>query len=390
MESSWWDQKKHEWLYKQEIRRQQRLARKYAKTQAREAERARREMEGGARSFGQWYAEWQRKRELANQHRAQELALLADDKSLSGLLKRHETKVFWSFALLLVVGLGGVITREVRKAELAAAKKAEEKRVLARINGEPIYSETVLNRLFFAHGASMLQEISEQEIIRQAAEKADIQLASDEILQIEAELKIRGQPQVWKPRLEAQTLLRKLVLKSVTPEKRRQVYEDFRKELKTYSLLSNTFDSLENAKAFLQATTDGKELDEACLKFAREPRPQQFGKFTEAQLDTLLGPSLRHAITQAKAGTYCNPISRNGKIIVLRLDKVFTDMKDVEEQIDTFIVNSETPQFLFNLVTESAIESPFIDPAVSDFKSGTPGPFETPKPSISPQAIPDK
>jgi hypothetical protein len=381
MEPGWWDKKKHEWLYKQEMARKQRQARKYAKLQAKEVQRARREMQGTSPTVGQRYAEWKRKRELSKQQRAEQMAALEDDKSFRGLLNRHDTKIFWSFALIVILGLGAVITREVRRSEFEAAKKAEEKRTLAKINGKPIYVDTVLDRLFFAHGAAMLQELSEQEAVRQEAEKQGIELSSDDQARIEALLKNSPQKRVQKPRLEMSFRLRKLILKDVEEERKKEVYNDFKGDVVTYVLSTNTFENEEKANKYLEAVKKGTDIKEVALEYSEETvPPKRLGEFTEARLEKYFGKYVRRTITQMKPKSYSAPFNANGKILVLRLDEILSEYKDVKYAVETLIAEAEAPQYMFDLVGKTEIESPFIDPILSDFKEDTPGPFETPPP----------
>lgn len=387
MQPNWWDRKKLEWLYKQEIRRKERLARKYAKLQAKEADKARREMSSGP-SLGDRYQEWSRKRRLAKEQRAEELALLENDKSLFGFLKRNETKFFWAFALVAIIGLGAFITTEVKKSEQAAAKKADEKRTLARVNGEPIYVETVLERLFFAHGASMLQELSEQEVIRQEAEKLGIELSPDDKADIEKQLEALGsQKRVLKHRLEAQLLLKKLVLKSVSQERRQRVYDDFKDSLITYVFSANSFETLEKANAYVAALKNGTEVKVASTEYAIEALPpQKIGAFTETDLVSKLGQMTAVAIIEKGQRSYFGPIRMDGKILVLKLEEVLTEFDDVQDAIDDMVYRADASQFMFSLIASSKIESPFIDPELSDFKDDTPGPFDKERKSPTPVA----
>ena len=386
MQPSWWDKKRHEWLYKQEIRRKQRLARKYAKMQAKEADRARKQMRSGSPTLSQRYQEWSRRRRLAKERRAEQLAQLENEKSLRGFLKRHETKFFWSFALIVIVGLGAFITAEVRKSELAAAKKAKEKRTLASVNGQPIYVETVLERVFFAHGAAMLQELSEQEVVRQEAEKQGVEISGEDQARIEALLKDRPQKRIQKPRLEMSFRLRGLILKDVTEERKKEVYTDFKDDLVIYSISTNTFENQESALEYLEALREGKDIKQVALEFSAEGvPPKRMGKFTEERLEKLFGKYVRRTVTKMKPNSYSPPFNASGEVVVLRLDEILTEYEDAKEAVETLIVEAEAPQYMFDLLAKAEIESPFIDPALSDFKEDTPSPIEMPSPSPTPE-----
>jgi hypothetical protein len=179
VEPGWFERQKQEWLYKSEMARMQREARKYAKLQAKEQQRIDRELSGSP-SISERYERWLQERAVKRELKAEQWRQLQEQHPTLGWLKRHEAKIFWLFTIVMVGIFAGYITVEARKADALARQKAQASKVMATINGKPIYLEAVLDRAFLAHGASILQELSEQEIVRQEAERQKIELTSED------------------------------------------------------------------------------------------------------------------------------------------------------------------------------------------------------------------
>ena len=385
MKPSWWEQKKHEWLYKQEIRRKQRRARKYAKLQAKEAERAQREMRGGGPSLGKRYAEWQRRRALKKEQQAEFWAQLQQKHPFLGWLKRHETKFFWLASLCVVAAVGIFITREMQNAEQKAAATAEDKRVMARVNGIPIYVDTLMNRLFFANGATVLQELTEQEVVKQKAESEGLELSLDEKNQIQKLIDNNPRWRIAAPRLERDLLLKRLILREVDEKRKKEVYKDFRDDLTTYVVASIAFESKKKAEIFLEALEEGKSLEQASSELSLDAKPpHRIGEFTASTLNQYLGAAAEKTIRKLQPGQFSRPLYLGGNVVVFRLDGVRKEYKDVQPAIEALIVEAESQQFLYKLMGEADIESPFVNPDNALFKDDTPGPYETPSPSASP------
>jgi len=417
MEPTWWQRTKHEWLYKKEIARQQRLARKYARLQAKEQRRTESSLASGpsiSERYREWkrrrllkkeqslaaqemleappvglsrVQEWKRQRQLKREQRALAWQEMLEENPRLAWFKKHETKFFWLLTVVLVGAFSGYVTLEAKRVRDQAEHQA--KFPMATINGVPIYRDTVMDRALFAHGAALLQELSEQEIVRQEAEKQNIELTGDDMVMINRVLKVSPQPRVQKHRLVMSFRLRKLILKDVTEERKQEVYRDFKDDVKTYVLSSISFSGREKADAFLAALKDGTSVKAAALDYSLDAvPPAPLGDFTSARLDRVLGRIAAKSIKGLEPGEFSAPLALKGQQIIYRLDEVQTEYEDVKQAVETLIVEAEAPQYMYRILAEAKIESPFIDPATSDFKEDTPGPLDTPSPTPTPSSMP--
>jgi hypothetical protein len=379
---SWWDKKKHEWLYKSKMRKHQKQAQKYAKMQKKMAEDAAKRATATSPTASARYAEWKRQRQLKKEKQAAYWAKVQEKHPFLGWIKKHETKFFWLATICVVAAVGLFVTREMKKAEQAAVAQTEAKRVMVRVNDKPIYIDTLLNRLFFTHGSTMLQAMTEEQAVKQAAEANGVELSGDEREKLERLVQTNPKWQDAVPRLEMSFLLKKLILKDVNEDRRKEVFRDFEEDLVTYSFSSIWFDSKKDASSFLAELATGGSLEKAAVDHSIDGKtPEESARITRARFNRLFGLTAEKSIRGLKPGEFSQPLYLNGKYVVFRLDEVFTRYEDVRETIDSFIVQAETQQYMYRILSETKVESPFIDPENALFKADTPGPFETPSPS---------
>ncbi len=406
MNSDWWKDKRYLWLDKVERLRQRRRARKFARLASKERERNLRELEERSPSLWDRLQEWQRKKQLAREQKAtlkeleeggptltdrlkelQRKQQLASEQKANldqlnpddPLIKKHENKVFWAFALLAVLGFLAYFASVAVRHELAATQEAEDKRTLARVNGEPIYVDTVLERLFFDRGPVTLQEISRQTVVRQEAEKNKVVLSGEELEKIDRLLSFNPRRKVEEPRMRTALLLRKLILRELPKGKRQEVYQTYKADVKTYVVSAASFESLDKASRFLREISEGKSIEDVASRLTLEAKmPKHFGDLTEEHLVRLFGGAVKRAVVGLEAGEYSLPVHLYGKFLVFRLDAVKTDFEEVTEAIDTIIVEAEAPAYMLRLMESATIDSPLMDPSGDAFKENADGPFATP------------
>ena len=338
---------------------QHRVRKRHEKLKNQERRRRLRELEN-SNGFLKRLQVWRRARKIKKEKES----LGSHERSF---LRRHESKLFWSFVALLVAGLAVVLTTELRRVELKARSIEENQRVVATVNDRPIYIELLLERLFYTGAAAMLQELTEQEVIRQFAQEQGVELTAEDREKVKNTLTTDSQWQANSVRMETALLLRRLILREATEEERRDVYMRFQSDLTVYVLEMYRFDDLEEAL----------KVKDVLPETSKQPLDQ---KLTIFELENSLGKLNAREISRLKPGSFSKPVYLEDGVLVVRLVKVLTEYGDVGEKIDDLIVNGKTREFVFKLMTNSKVESPLLRDDWNALKDDVPGPFATATP----------
>lgn len=348
MALSWLENKKQEIALRVEASRYRRDVKRYAKLQAQERLKYARET-GGAPGIAQRFSLWFRQRAPLEwlQARRQRQEPIGR--------KSHQPKLLWIFTLFLASSLAGYLTYQFNKSHSPTGNQGLGQTMMATVNGKPIYLDSVRERVFFAYGPSVLPDLVEQEVVRQEAEKQKVRLTSQELVSIQTLIKGRPQKRVLRPRLEALLLSQSLVSRKITDERRREVFSKCRAEVSTYHVSVYSFADKLDAIGF---ATESRES----AKRASQVSSRNLGGLTPAALTTALGRAAAKAILSLRPGELTSPIAdRNGQYVVFRLDAVYKDYPDVQDAIDSLIIETERPKLMRELFAKAKIESPYFE-----------------------------
>ena len=309
---------------------------------------------------------------------------LTESKVLAFLYKRRN----WLLALLFLAGVGlfsFFLLRESAPQNIGQGPIDFGERVALEINGKAIPYKVYVDTLVMAHGPEVLQKLTEQEVVRQEAERLKLEITPAEVSDIA--LKADKDPtrrRLHDAQLRTSLLLRKIILKQTSEERLQEVYQSFKGDLTLYSLQALRFKDRPAAGRFLEAVRKGTPSDIAASKFAENKgQVMAFGNMTVAQIHEQLGPGVAKEISEAQEGGLTSPVSARGSVFLFRVAKILTSYEDVKPAAVDLVVEAETTQTMYDLLSKAQIRSQFLE---KNLLKEDPQPSSTPvsTPSTSP------
>lgn len=299
------------------------------------------------------------------------------------MVSKRQRLFFWLFifsltGVFVVFALSEVKDRDAENYLIEYAN-----RTAIKVNGVEISTEKYLKTLELAYGPEILQKLTEQEVVRQEAQRLGLELSQEDIEKLEFATRDAPNRTLVEAEILTSFLLRKIVLHSVAKDRKLEVYNTFKEDLVVYSLLGYRFESRQKAKDFESGIAAGLSLGAAGKKFSRDgAAPQRVGTFTLPQIRAQLGDATAEAVENLPLGKRSPPLNTVGGVAVYILESKGTSFEEVEPAIDTLIVEAETNQVLFELLSKADVESPYLrEQRLKSEATGSPTPAPTSSPS---------
>jgi parvulin-like peptidyl-prolyl isomerase len=319
----------------------------------------------------------------------------------------YMTKTF-SVLLVLVLVLGPLAVladgaEPSKSADPAKARQASDapaeggdRKVMATVNGKPIYMESLHEMLVRAHGMEMAQQLVATELVKQEAKRRQIECTTDE-LQAESQRSLEAMfPDVdeserpallgqllekrgvslreWEMTMLRSALLRKLALTEVrvtNEEVRQQFKTQYGRKVVIRHIQTNT---PQQSQAMLDRLRNGADFAELARKHSANPSSQQGGLLPAIGEGELGVPAAisSAALSMTEPGQVAGPVAVGSTYHILKLDKVIAarDVKyeDVRDKIEADLRDTKLrgvqQQMLLKLINKAQADGriEFVDP----------------------------
>lgn len=235
---------------------------------------------------------------------------------------------FWGLVALSLVLLGGLLVKE----HLKSLHQEETRRNpgIATVNGESLTVHDYQHALHFSAGQQTLDRMILRTLVLQAARAEGVAVALEDV-ELPDQARTSPLRQELRRNLQAETCLRKLILKKVSVEELRGIHSTFKADLTRYDL----------------AFKEGKNA------------PTEIRGLTRAVLETRLGTNVAGRIVRLKPGQESGPlISPRGPVEVTML-AVHDDFETLRPAVENIAVESRRAITLHSLFKTAEIDSPF-------------------------------
>jgi foldase protein PrsA len=287
------------------------------------------------------------------------------------------------------------VRNPIRKTALAAAAAlaatavfAQQDRPVVTVNGTPIKQGTVIERLWNAYGPATLDQMVQEELIRQEAAKQKVSASKEEVdrrvklirdrftdqAAYEANLKKSGAtPDAVRKQIEEQVLREELVTKAkkiVVTEKDEKEYFDSNKDklaspeaVHLHHLLVAGEQQAKDLVVALRAGADfGKLAKELSLDTASKPNGGDLGFISKG----ILVPEIEKAAFVMKAGDISDPIPSNLGFHILKVSEKRSpepaEYKKIKADLKRALIAQKItqawPDYMKELQAAARIETP--------------------------------
>lgn len=374
--STWWRRKRRQLEMAWELHRQRRAVARHKRLIA--AEQKRRQSEGtgpGAylRFQAQRFAVWRARRALQRQER---LHKFAANHRWFQVLQRRQTLLVGLFLLALVGAFCVALFLQsgTGKRQQARASTVRENEPIVEVNGKTIPRAVFERTLELKHGSEILQSLTEQELVRQEAERLHIVLSTEETARIQKAIADDPLRQVHEPELRTALLLRKIALKDVTDTRRREVYQTFQADLTTYTLQAWRFQDREFALKFEQEVRKSADPKKAAARWALDgERPEPLEPLSLPAIQAALGRAAAQAVRGLQPGQFTQPLTAGNEIRIYQVLKVASAYEEVQPALDALLGEAGAARTLDRLIEAAKITSPHLQPASSSASASKPG-----------------
>lgn len=358
---SWWSKQRREFAQAHQQRKLQAAVRRQ-KRKVKAEERRRLRAQASSQSWttrtSQRFSIWRR---LQAERRLSRQARWRDKYSWYRWMERRQGLLIGLTFMLLM----GVFCIFLFKEAYAPKRKVapgygDESAVT--VNGRKITMARYIKSLEIAHGPAMLQELTEQEVIRQEAERLKIEIPAEERVRIQDSLTKDPQYIVKYPQIEKAMLLRKIILKETSEARKREVYELFKDDLVTYFLEQLQFDDKAKAEAFREAVRQGTDVEQAAKRYTTQGSERMtMDGFTLGTIRDRFGAAASEALATAKKGDLTRALTSEKGYVVYRVKDIQRTFEAAKPTVESIIVDSETAKVLYRLLSKADIDSFYLE-----------------------------
>lgn len=265
-----------------------------------------------------------------------------------------------SFFILLVIGFCILLFKETHAPSKRRIRTPFGNEPAVTVNGRAITMATYFQSLELAYGPAMLQKLTEQEAVKQEAARLKVDLSPEDRVALKDALKEDPQAGLRYPELETSLLIRKIILRAASRERKLEIYESFKDDLTLYRLRGVRFDTRAKAEQFLGEVGKGTSVQEAAKKYSKEGVLAAFDALTLGEIREEFGPATSESLQALKPGESSKPLSTHGGYAVYLVDEVSNSFQASERAIDNILVEAERAQLLHKILSKAKIESPYL------------------------------
>lgn len=241
-----------------------------------------------------------------------------------------------------------------------------EPQVEAVVNGQPIVQEDFYAALKLSRGQHTLLRLIFQQLILQEAERykvsvepALLRAASKEADQIQ-DPSIR---RVYLRELEAQALMRRLLLREIPESRIRQLLNQFRQELTQYEVSAMTVRSSADGQRVLDGLVRGEHFEDLAKELAADPATAlnggRVGWVTEGQVVERYGRQAGESLPLISPQGASGPFAFGRVFVVVHLRGVRNDDATLRPVLETLLVESRKTAFAYRLFRQANISSKY-------------------------------
>ncbi|MBN9414654.1 hypothetical protein ABS71_16595 [bacterium SCN 62-11] len=273
---------------------------------------------------------------------------------------------------LILGGVGGVVAIRVLRGSRPTVQKQP---AAVTVNNEEVPMDVLQGQVLLASGPAVLRGLVEQKLIEQEAARQKVTLTPDETQQLEKAsqlIKDKGYRQAALDKARVFTLARHLLLKGVTEEQIREVYDLYKPELTQYELFAIVLVTHKDGKDLQRSLQDGVKFDILAKNFSIDPSRKNGGKIgflTMPQIRRSLGQEAADEVARLKPNQVGKMIYTPFGLTVLKVGQVKSDFKDLKPMAESLLAESRRTDLTFRLFQGAKINSPFMDAAPDSLPS---------------------
>jgi hypothetical protein len=225
------------------------------------------------------------------------------------------------------------------------------------VNGEKVSQLEFLQALELAHGSEVRNQLIEQEVIQQEAQRLSLAISAEESGRIAAAVKDDPLSTIHESQRRAALMLEKIALRQVSAQEKQATYADFRDDLKLYELQQWRFADATRAKKWKAAVEAGSSTEAATRKYAEQgDLPLPLGAFSISEVHGRFGQAAALAIDGLKPGQRTDILPLPQGMGVFQVRAVADSYQAAESRVERMVARSKTSRVLFALVRKAHIK----------------------------------
>ncbi len=360
--SQWWRRQRLQFTRSyQDARLRRALAREQRRTLSGERRRAQRAASGESKLklAYQRFQIWNHKR---SEQSAREWARRRERYGWLAWLQKKQGWIIALFFLALMAVFAAFLFRETYRPKRGRGPALGGNEPAVVVNGRRIPMGLYIQSLEMAHGPAVLQRLTEQEAIRQEAERLKLSLSPEERIELKERFKNDPQGAIHLPEAEAEILLRQIIGKETDKARKTEVFETFKKDLTIYTLRGMRFESRAKADGFVAALRNGVNPAEAGKKFSQDGgMVSALGSLTLGDIREQFGPATAEALSQLEVGQITPPLTNAGGFAIYQIAERKASFDDVQPAIDNILVEAERAKVMHRILSKAKIDSPYLE-----------------------------
>lgn len=243
--------------------------------------------------------------------------------------------------------------------------------LVATVNGEKI-SHHELERAIAPYRMNAVRDLVFQHLMQQKANEANIQISPEDVTQSFETKMTPEEKLVAEDRARTDALRRKLILRKVTEEQKKAIFDLFLPELRRYDLTVVAFAVPEDEQNFRKELERGVPFQDLATRYTAgiENRPDKnhLVRATSAEIAQQYGPYLAAQLVDHVAGEMTDPVASpygipGSKVppkLLARIEKVYDTYPELKKDVEQVVVEGQSLFFDFEMARSADVYSPYM------------------------------
>jgi parvulin-like peptidyl-prolyl isomerase len=276
-------------------------------------------------------------------------------------------KLLRRLTLLAVGFVLGVVCAVVALKALRSGRVTPASSPAAVINGEAVSAEEFLFDLKLLFGDQALERIVQQRLVLQECKRLNLSVDEKKLAAALAQLDPRLDPRIkaaFDREVRYRELLGKLLLRNVSEEEKRLLYELFYKELTLYELQGILALTTRDAQDLVDTFPVGADFGQAAASNSLDPASKdnkgRLGTLTLPEIRRTFGPDAAAALRKMKPGQISSPIHCRQGPMIFKLNRVYSSYAELKPAVEGMIARSKRLGLGHELSAKAQVDSLYL------------------------------